>query len=217
MAWSERSISNVVLFLEHVERHVEIDRSRPAGQHQVVALPQRQRQHVHPRRLERALDVGPQHHRKLSRLVAVALLKRTAIELRGRHVRGDRIERRRIRGRAGRRHDQIAGAGAARGQGGDRLVRDAKVSVSHVAGGLLVARRDQLDLVLPLPQRVEQPDIAVSADTEDVRHPFLNQEIGDQISAFHAWHCVLPKLVVLRMITNNSSCPVIAAGATFAR
>src|SRR5262249_55649703 len=57
-----------------------------------------------------------------------------------------------------------------------------------MARSLLVARGNQLDLVLSLPQRVEQADVAVPADTEHVGYLLLDQKIGDEISAFHARH-----------------------------
>src|SRR5581483_10024248 len=124
--------------------------------------------------------------------VAIALLKWAAIELRSRHVRRDGVEGGRI-GRCARgRHDEIARARAARGECSDRAMRHAEVGVGHVPGGLLVAWRNQLDPVLAFPQSIQQADVAVAADAEDVGNAFLDQEIADQICAFHARHGAPP-------------------------
>src|SRR6266540_1970682 len=54
---------------------------------------------------------------------------------------------------------------------------------------LLVARRDELDLVAHVIKRVEQPDIAVTADAEHVRDLVLDQVLGNQIGTLHPRHC----------------------------
>ena len=61
---------------------------------------------------------------------------------------------------------------------------DAEVAVGHVAGGLLVARGDELHLVAHFVQRIEQADVAMAADAEDVGNLFLDEELGDQLAAF---------------------------------
>ena len=67
---------------------------------------------------------------------------------------------------------------------------DAEVGVGHVAGALLVAGRDQAQLVLDIVEGIEQADIAVAADAKDVGHFFLNQVLGDELAAFHHGHGV---------------------------
>src|SRR5206468_4680799 len=70
------------------------------------------------------------------------------------------------------------------GQRGYRPVLDAEIAVGHVPRRLLVARRDEPQLVAHLVERIEQADIAVPADAENVRDLFLDQEFGDQLAAF---------------------------------
>ena len=159
---------DVVLLLEHVERHVEVHRPRPAGQHRGHRLAQRQRQHVDARRLEAALDHRADDVGEVGLVVPVDLLERAAIELLRRHVGGDRQQGRRIRQRHLQRHHDVAGAGTARGQRRDRLVAHAKIGVRHVGGDLLVARRDQLDAVARVIERIEHADVAVAANAEHV-------------------------------------------------
>jgi hypothetical protein len=73
-------------------------------------------------------------------------------------------------------------------------VADAEIGIGHVAGGLLVARRDQGDPVARVVQRIEQPDIAVPADAEHVRHLLVHEELGDQLSALHHRHALLRRV-----------------------
>jgi hypothetical protein len=54
---------------------------------------------------------------------------------------------------------------------------------------LLVARRDELDAVARLVERIEHADIAVAANAEDIRNIVGDQIVGDQLGALHPWHC----------------------------
>ena len=56
------------------------------------------------------------------------------------------------------------------------------------AGHLLVARRDQLDAVARVIERVEHADVAVPADAEHVGDLVLDQVFGDQLGTLHARH-----------------------------
>ena len=118
----------------------------------------------------------------------VELLERAAVELRGRHVRGDGEERRGIRERDGERHDDVRRAGAAGGERRRRRVAHAKVGVRHVAGDLLVARRDELDAVARVVEAIEHTDVAVPADPEHVRDFVADQVLGDDLGTLHAGH-----------------------------
>src|ERR1051326_9020624 len=75
-----------VLLLEHVERHVDVHRAGPARHHKARRLAQRERKHVDARGLEAALDHRSDDAREVRLVVAVYLLERAAVELRGRHI-----------------------------------------------------------------------------------------------------------------------------------
>ena len=196
---------DVGLFLVHVVGNVQVHRAGAAGDHGVHGLAQRQRQHVHARRLEGALDHGAHHLREVGLVVLVELLERRAVVLRGRHVGGDAQEGRGVRQRRGAGHHHV---GRARPRGRERghgLVLDAEVGVGHVAGALLVARRDELQLVLHVVERVEDADVAVAADAEDVGHLLLHQVLGDELATFHVGHvAVLFTQVVVKVTTRSS-------------
>jgi hypothetical protein len=59
----------------------------------------------------------------------------------------------------------------------------AEERVGHVAGRLLVTRRDRPDGVGAIVERVEQPDVAVPAQAEDVRHLLAHQVLDDDLAA----------------------------------
>ena len=65
----------------------------------------------------------------------------------------------------------------------------AEIGVRHVGGHLLVARRNQLDAVARLIERVEHADIAVATDAEDIRNVVGDQVLGNQLGALHPRHC----------------------------
>ena len=164
-----RLLVHLAALHEEVVGHVEVDRAGASAGHGGGGLAHGERQHLHPRRLERAL-----HHRlddvvEVGSVVAVQLLERPAVELRGRHVGGDGKHRRRVGLRHRQRHDQVGRARPGGGQRGGGAMRDAEEAVGHVCGGLLVAWRDQLDLVASFIEGIEQTDVAVPADAEHVR------------------------------------------------
>ena len=196
---------HVVLLLEHVERHVHVHRPRPPRQHGRHGLAQDQRQHVDAGRLEAALHDGTDDVGEVRLVVAVDLLERAAVELLGRHVGGDGEHGGRIRHRHLQRHDDVAGAGAAGSERCHRLVAHAEVGVRHVRCDLLVARRDQLDAVAGVVERVEHADVAVPADAEHVGDLVLDQVFGDQLSTLHARHCI-GSIGLLREGTIAQSC-----------
>ena len=175
---------DLCFFLEQVVRHVEIDGPRPAAGRRRNGLPQGERQHVDARGLEASLHHRTHHIGEVGLVVSVQLLERAAVELRGRHVGGDREKCGGVSLRHGERHDEVRRARAGGRERGHRLVLDAEVAVGHVPGGLLVARRDEPHLVAHLVERIEQADVAVAADAEDVRDLLLDQEFGDQLAAF---------------------------------
>ena len=181
---------DVVLLLEHVERDIDVDRARPSRQHRGHGLAQGERQHVDAGRLEAALHHRPDDVGEVGLIVAVDFLERAAVELRGRHIGGDREHRRRIAQRQRERHHDIAGARTAGGERRGRLVADAEIGIRHMRGDLLVARRDELDPVARAVEGIEQPDIAVPADAEHVGNLVVDQVLGDQIGALHPRHCL---------------------------
>ena len=93
------------------------------------------------------LDHGPRHAH------GVALLEGVLPNERQRHLPADDHQRNRIHVSRGDARDGIGQAGAGRHQRHAHLARGARVAVSRVHGGLLMAREDVLDAVL-LEQRV---------------------------------------------------------------
>jgi hypothetical protein len=71
-------------------------------------------------------------------------------------------------------------------------VLHAEVRIGHVSRALLVTRGDQLQFVAHVVQGIENPDIAMTTDAEHVRHVFLDQRLGDQLTALHHRHCIVP-------------------------
>jgi hypothetical protein len=63
-------------------------------------------------------------------------------------------------------------------------VPDFVVGIGHVAGGLLVMRRDGLDAVRRRGGRIEKTDVAVTAHAEEVRHLLLDQVLDHDFRAF---------------------------------
>jgi hypothetical protein len=153
----------LVLLLEHVEWHVDVHRPRPARHHEARCLAQRERQHVDAGRLKTALDHRPDDAREVRLVMAVDLLERAAVELRCRHVGGDRHQGGGIAQRHRERHHDVARARPARSERRDRFVAHAEVGVRHMGGDLLVARRDEFDSVAHVVERIEQPDVAMTA------------------------------------------------------
>ena len=196
---------DLCLFLEQVERDVDVDRAGPPAQHRRRRLAKRQGKHVDARRLVAVLDHRADDVREVGLVMAVDFLERTAVELRRRHVGGDGEEGRRIGLRNGQRHHQIGRAWTARGQRGDGLVADTKVGVGHVSGDLLVARRDQRNLVADVVERVQHADVAMPADPEDVGDCLRDQELGNEFRAFLSFHPLLPGLDVHRTAVTGSA------------
>ena len=116
-------------------------------------------------------------------MLAIQFLERAAAELAGRHVAGDGQERHRVEIGGGERDRQVDRAGAARGEGRDRLAGDAVVHVGHEAADALVVRRDGLDVALALEQRVDELDVAVAAQAERVGHLLADQVVDDDLRA----------------------------------
>jgi len=67
-------------------------------------------------------------------------------------------------------------------------VAHAEVGIRHVRRHLLVARRDQLDAIAGLVERVEHADVAMPADAEHIRDLALDQILGDQLGTLHPRH-----------------------------
>jgi hypothetical protein len=57
-----------------------------------------------------------------------------------------------------------------------------------MAGDLFMSRGDELDLVPAVMESIEQTHIAMAADAKDIWDIFLDQHIGDEISALHVRH-----------------------------
>ena len=179
---------DIVLFLENVERDVDIHRARPARQHRCGCLAQRERQHIDPRGLITPLHDRPHDVYEIGLEVLVDFLKRAAVELRRRDIGRNRKHCRGIRQCAGERHDDVAGARPARRQRCNGLVFDAEIGVRHVRGNLLVAGRNQRDAVARLIERIEHPDIAVATNAEHVGNIAGNQIFGNELGALHSRH-----------------------------
>src|SRR6516162_2099361 len=64
----------------------------------------------------------------------------------------------------------------------------AEISVGHVRGYLLVAGRNQFDLLTRAIKRVEQPHVAVSANSEHIGDLLFDKVLGDDFGALHSRH-----------------------------
>ena len=170
-------------FLEHVERHVEHDRTGAAGHHRFPRLPHHHRHLLAAGRLIHPLAHGAHRGREVGLMLAIQLLERAAAELAGRHVAGDGQERHRIEIGGGERDRQVHRTGAAGCEGRDRLAGHAVVHVGHETADALVVRRDGLDVALALEQRVDELDVAVAAQAEGVGHFLLDQVVDDDLRA----------------------------------
>ena len=169
--------------VEHVERHVEHDRTRAAGHHGLPRLAHRDRQLRRGRGLEHALAVGAHRRREIRLIVPVGFLERAAVELAGRDVARHRVERHGVEERVGEADRQIRRAGPAGGERCRRLARHAVINVGHETGDALVMHGYRLDLTGARMQRVDEPDVAVAAQPEDVRHFLPDQVIDDDARA----------------------------------
>ena len=133
---------------------------------------------------------APRDPREVGRVVAVLLLERAAVELRGRDLARDRDERGGVEEGVPHRDREQHRAGTGRGVDGDRDPGGAEVSVGHVAGGRLDPRPHQLDVVLAVVDAVQQPDGTVPGVAEDVGRLLLDQVVDDQVAAAHLAHAL---------------------------
>ena len=69
------------------------------------------------------------------------------------------------------------------GNQGITITISARRLIMPVLIGPLERPRDGLDVACALEQRVEEPDIAVAAQPEDVRHLFAHEVIDDDLAA----------------------------------
>src|SRR3546814_9966645 len=84
-------------------------------------------------------------------------LERRAVELRGRHVGGDREDRRGIGLRHRQGHDEVGRARAGRGQSRGRPVTYAEKAIRHVSRRLLVRSEEptsELQSIMRIPYAV---------------------------------------------------------------
>ena len=156
--------------LEHVERHVEHDRTGTSGDHRLPGLPHHHRHLLAAGRLIHPFADAADRGGEVGLIVAMQFLECAAAELAGRHVAGDGEERHRVEIGGGERDRQVHRAGAARREGRNRLALHAVVNVRHEAADAFVVHRDGLDLALALEQRVDELDVAVAAQAEGVGH-----------------------------------------------
>ena len=123
----------------------------------------------------------------------IQFLKRAAVELAGRHVAGHRQERHGVEKGVAERDRQVGRARAAGGEGGGRPARNPVIDVRHEAGDALVMHRDGFELVSTFIQRIDELDIAVTAQAEHLRNFFLDQIVDDNLGTIEriTRHCVL--------------------------
>ena len=176
-------------FHEHVEGNVEHDRARPARGHGFPGLPDRERHHLAARRLKHLLAVGPDGGGKVGLVMPIKFLECAAVELAGRHIAGHRQERHRVEIGIAERDRQVGRARTAGSEGGGRPPRDAVIDVRHEAGDALVMHRDGFQFVRSLIQRVDELDIAVTAEAEHLRHLFLDQIVDDDLRTIERITC----------------------------
>ena len=176
-------------FQEDVEGNVEHHRTRAARGHGLPGLPDRQRHHLAAGRLEHLLAIGAHGGGKVRLIMPIQFLKRAAVELAGRHIAGHRQKRHRVEKRVAERDRQVRRARPAGGEGRGRPPGDAVIDVRHEAGDALVMHRNGFQLVGPLIQRVDELDIAVTAQPEHLRHFFLDQIVDDDLGTIERITC----------------------------
>ena len=169
--------------LEDVEGYVEHDRAGPPGHHGFPGLTHCERHHVAAGRLKHPLAVGAHGRGEVRLVMPVGLLESAAIELAGGHVAGHSQERHRIEERVGEADRHIRGARTAGGEGRGRLAGHPVVDVGHEARDRLVMHGDGLDVVRALVEGVDETDVAVAAESEDVRHLLADEVIDDDLTA----------------------------------
>ena len=63
-----------------------------------------------------------------------------------------------------------------------------------MARRLLVPWRDQLNLTAQIIKRIQEADVAVSANTENVRNLFADKELRDELTTLPIRHDALPSV-----------------------
>ena len=169
-------------FHEHVEGNIQHHRARTARGHGLPGLPDRERHHLAAGRLEHLLAIGRARWKesrpdnadtsswnapRLNWLVGtLPVTARNGTEFEKRIAERDR---------------QVGRARPAGGEGRGRPPRNPVIDIRHEAGDALVMHRDGLELVGTLVQRVDELDIAVTAQAEHLRHFFLDQIVDDNL------------------------------------
>ena len=71
---------------------------------------------------------------------------------------------------------------------------------------LLVARRNELDAVARLVERIEHADIAVAANAEDIGNIVVDQIFGNELGALHSRHCWSSKVCKKGNVRRTLDC-----------
>ena len=166
---------------QDVHRHVEQDRSGPAGDHLVPGPVQDERQLVDARRLPPLLDDRLEDPRVVGDVASLELLEQAGAT----HVRVGRAGQQRHRGRVdirrGHPDDRVGRPGADAGEGQDRLAGGPVEPVGQVDGGLLVHDLHGPDRVLPVEQGVGQRPAAVARDPGHDRDALAHQVLDHDL------------------------------------
>ena len=166
---------------QDVHRHVEQDRSGPAGDHLVPGPVQDERQLVDARRLPPLLDDRLEDPRVVGDVASLELLEQAGAA----HVRVGRAGQQRHRGRVdvGRGHpdDRVGRPRADAGEGQDRLAGGPVEPVGQVDRGLLVHDLHGPDRVLPVEQGIGQRPAAVARDPGHDRDALAHQVLDHDL------------------------------------
>ena len=169
-----------------VHRHVQQDRSGPAGAHRVPGSVEDERQLVDARRLPPFLDDRLEDPRVVGDVAALELLEQPVPAHVGVRRAGEEGDRGRVD--VGRRHadHRVRRAGTDGREGQHRLTGGAVVAVGEMDGGLLVHDLDGLDRIGAVEEGIGQGPAAVPGDAGRVADAGAREVLDDDLCAGEA-------------------------------
>ena len=162
----------------HVLRDVDHDRAGTAGGRDIERLVQHLGEIVDVAHQPVVLGAGPRD------ADGVAFLERVVADQMRRHLAGDADQRDRIHQRVGQRRHHVGGAGTRGDQHHARLAGRARIALGGVAGALLVADQDVLDLSL-LEKLVIDRKHRAAGIAEEVLDAMIGERAHDHRGAGH--------------------------------
>ena len=162
----------------HVLGHVDQHRAGTAGGRDVERLVQDLGEIVDVAHQPVVLGAGPRD------ADGVAFLERVVADQVRRHLAGDADQRDRIHQRVGQRRHHVGGAGTGGHQHDAGLAGRARIAFGGMAGALLVADQDVLDLAL-LEDLVIDRKHRAAGIAEEMLHAVIDQRADDHRGARH--------------------------------